>query len=233
MPSCLAAWPPLTINRNKINHLQDDRQATRLNASLPSLYLPRADLRPRRRGPVLRSRVFRWARDILHSCCAGKSVECRGVRADHRERLSEARGWWIYSACSVDARRNADRRDLRARARTSPRSATPSATCLTSPVRDAPPIARETPRDVPLRRARPGKRRLAPRQEASRPRTAKTNGATAPRLTKRAGYLAVHSVEKSFGSPTGGARRQHLCPPRRGGRACSGRTAPARPRCST
>jgi lipopolysaccharide export system ATP-binding protein len=39
----------------------------------------------------------------------------------------------------------------------------------------------------------------APRGEKPRPR-AKTNGATAPRLTQRAGYLAVHSVEKSFGT---------------------------------
>ena len=67
---------------------------------------------------------------------------------------------------------------------------------LTSPVRDAPPLARgvasvsldlppaETPRPAPAR---------------SRP-AARTNGAAAPRLTPRSGYLAVHSVEKSFGS---------------------------------
>jgi lipopolysaccharide export system ATP-binding protein len=39
----------------------------------------------------------------------------------------------------------------------------------------------------------------APRVEKPRPR-AKTNGAAAPRLAQRAGYLAVHSVEKSFGT---------------------------------
>ncbi len=39
----------------------------------------------------------------------------------------------------------------------------------------------------------------APRAEKPRPR-AKANGASAPRLTQRAGYLVVHSVEKSFGT---------------------------------
>src|SRR3979411_2140868 len=61
---------------------------------------------------------------------------------------------------------------------------------LTSPVRDAPPIARDAPR--PQAEARP-------RADKPKPRP-KTNGATAPRLATRAGYLAVHSVEKSFGS---------------------------------
>ena len=60
---------------------------------------------------------------------------------------------------------------------------------LTSPVRDAPPIAR----DAPLPKLH------APRTEKPRPR-AKTNGAAAPQLAQRAGYLAVHSVEKSFGT---------------------------------
>jgi lipopolysaccharide export system ATP-binding protein len=68
---------------------------------------------------------------------------------------------------------------------------------LTSPVRDAPPIARDTPviREVPL----PKPAVTSPPAEKPRPR-AKTNGATAPRPAPRAGYLAVHSVEKSFGS---------------------------------
>jgi lipopolysaccharide export system ATP-binding protein len=62
---------------------------------------------------------------------------------------------------------------------------------LANPVRDAPPLSRDAPRDVsPQKAAQP---------ERPRPR-AKTNGATAPRLATRAGYLAVHSVEKSFGS---------------------------------
>jgi lipopolysaccharide export system ATP-binding protein len=64
---------------------------------------------------------------------------------------------------------------------------------LTSPVRDAPSIAREVP--LQLETPRPA--------EQPRPPRSRTNGATpaaAPRLTQRAGYLAVHGVEKSFGS---------------------------------
>src|SRR6201996_99358 len=78
---------------------------------------------------------------------------------------------------------------------------------LTAPVRDAPPIARdahvprvELPQDehyaptpVPVEKPRP--------RPASKPKPAKTNGAAgAPRMATRAGYLAVHSVEKSFGT---------------------------------
>ena len=70
---------------------------------------------------------------------------------------------------------------------------------LTSPVRDAPPIARDTPLLDPLLKPEP------PRAERQRPaeksRRRKGNGAAAaPRLTQRPGYLVVHSVEKSFGS---------------------------------
>jgi lipopolysaccharide export system ATP-binding protein len=63
---------------------------------------------------------------------------------------------------------------------------------FTQPVRDAPPIARDA-----VREALPAAK--TPRAEKPRPR-AKTNGAAAPRLATKAGYLAVHSVEKSFGS---------------------------------
>ena len=62
---------------------------------------------------------------------------------------------------------------------------------LTSPMREAPPIVR----DAPLLKSEPAR--------AEKPKTprARTNGAAAaPRLAPRAGYLAVHSVEKSFGS---------------------------------
>jgi len=73
---------------------------------------------------------------------------------------------------------------------------------LNSPVRDAPPIARDAP---PMARETPLPKPEAPRVEKPRPPQArnntKTNGAgAAPRLATRAGYLAVHSVEKSFGS---------------------------------
>ena len=83
---------------------------------------------------------------------------------------------------------------------------------LTSPVRDAPPMARtaplgglelsqpqpEPPRaETPRPRPQPGK--PAAKTPTKAPATS-TNGATAPRLIKRPGYLAVHSVEKSFGT---------------------------------
>ncbi|MFH0297828.1 LPS export ABC transporter ATP-binding protein [Bradyrhizobium sp. 31Argb] len=75
---------------------------------------------------------------------------------------------------------------------------------LTSSVRDTPPGARAAPMPgVELPHPQP----QLSREERSRPRTAKpaktsakTNGASAPRLIRRPGYLAVHSVEKSFGS---------------------------------
>src|SRR5687768_14843619 len=70
---------------------------------------------------------------------------------------------------------------------------------LTNPVRDAPPMAREAipiAHDVSL----PKPSAPAPSVKKPRPPKSKVNGATAPRLAKRAGYLAVHSVEKSFGT---------------------------------
>ena len=66
---------------------------------------------------------------------------------------------------------------------------------LHSPVRDAPPIAR----DAPLPRPEPP-RAEKPRPEKPKPRAKTNGGAQAPRLLRRPGYLAVHSVEKSFGS---------------------------------
>ena len=61
---------------------------------------------------------------------------------------------------------------------------------LTSPVRDAPPTAREAPLPKPQ-----------PPRGAERPKPRKGNGAaTGFRSAQRPGYLAVHSVEKSFGT---------------------------------
>ncbi|MBR0871611.1 LPS export ABC transporter ATP-binding protein [Bradyrhizobium tropiciagri] len=65
---------------------------------------------------------------------------------------------------------------------------------LASPVRDAPPMARAAP--VPGVELRP---QPTPAPAPARPRRAKTSAA-APQLIGRPGYLAVHSVEKSFGS---------------------------------
>ena len=78
---------------------------------------------------------------------------------------------------------------------------------LTRPVRDAPPIAREAPRGVELPRSSPGAefprdllRAERPRPRVAPPRPGKGNGAAGPQLHRRPGLLAVHSVEKSFGS---------------------------------
>jgi len=75
---------------------------------------------------------------------------------------------------------------------------------LANPVRDAPPIARETP--VPgVSPNRPQQPSIQSREDRARPRAkpakpAKTNGSAGPQLLRRPGFLAVHSVEKSFGS---------------------------------
>jgi lipopolysaccharide export system ATP-binding protein len=82
---------------------------------------------------------------------------------------------------------------------------------LSSPVRDAPPIARDAAMsglDLPraLAAAEPPRAELprAPTRPAQPKRSArpkKANGAGAvPQLLRRPGYLAVHSVEKSFGA---------------------------------
>ncbi len=79
----------------------------------------------------------------------------------------------------------------------------PFSDMLTSPVRDAPPTARDAPapRIDPPHPNSPRPER-APPAEKPRPRPkARSNGApAAPQLLKRPGYLAVHSVEKSFGT---------------------------------
>jgi lipopolysaccharide export system ATP-binding protein len=66
-----------------------------------------------------------------------------------------------------------------------------------NPVRDAPPLARDGSRGAAPPRQETRQELRQP--EKPRPR-AKTNGATAPRQAPRAGYLAVHNVEKSFGT---------------------------------
>ena len=73
---------------------------------------------------------------------------------------------------------------------------------LTSPVRDAPPKARAASLpgvDLP----QPPSDVAPPRDDRARPRAQprpKADGGEAPRPVKRPGYLAVHSVEKSFGT---------------------------------
>jgi lipopolysaccharide export system ATP-binding protein len=73
---------------------------------------------------------------------------------------------------------------------------------VTSPVRDAPPIARDQPASAPDPygvETPPRPRQPAPQPAKTKP-SAKSNGSGGPQLLKRPGYLAVHSVEKSFGS---------------------------------
>ena len=74
---------------------------------------------------------------------------------------------------------------------------------LTNPVRDAPPMARsaslpglDLPQPQPTAEP-PRDDRPRPRPQQPRP---KANGGEAQHPTKRQGYLAVHSVEKSFGT---------------------------------
>ena len=78
---------------------------------------------------------------------------------------------------------------------------------LASPVRDAPPMAREAPvptAELPPRQAPPphaeSPRTEKPRRARQPAKPAKGNGSAAPQLLRRPGFLAVHSVEKSFGS---------------------------------
>ncbi|NEW90150.1 LPS export ABC transporter ATP-binding protein [Rhodopseudomonas sp. WA056] len=62
---------------------------------------------------------------------------------------------------------------------------------LTAPVRDAPPVARSDAYAAQQR---------TPMAAAPRQTTAPTRQASAPRAATPSGYLAVHSVEKSFGT---------------------------------
>jgi lipopolysaccharide export system ATP-binding protein len=126
-----------------------------------------------------------------------------GVSRDHRERLSKAA---MVDLLGMFRRRPAKRAGF-ARSRDDITALGDSfGEMLTGPVRDAPPIARDTP--VPRLDPAPPAPRVEPPPAAEKPRPqpkaekrAKTNGAAgAPRLATRAGYLAVHSVEKSFGT---------------------------------
>jgi lipopolysaccharide export system ATP-binding protein len=118
----------------------------------------------------------------------------RGGSRDHRERLNEA---GMVDLLGMFRRRPAKRALGFARSREDITALGDSmGEMLTSPLRDAPPMAREAP--LPnLDPPRVEKPRQAP---PAKSQPAKTNGATAPRPTSRAGYLAVHSVEKSFGT---------------------------------
>ncbi|MET4386966.1 lipopolysaccharide export system ATP-binding protein [Bradyrhizobium sp. F1.4.3] len=77
---------------------------------------------------------------------------------------------------------------------------------VTSQVRDAPPIARDQSVQVPDQfrgEPRPPRQPAQPAKASAKPNiksNTKANGSGGPQLLKRPGFLAVHSVEKSFGS---------------------------------
>jgi len=129
-----------------------------------------------------------------------------GVSRDYRERLSKAA---MVDLLGMFRRRPAKRAGF-ARSRDDITALAGSfGDMLASPVRDAPPIAREAPVPRIDPAASPAYAEQPAAAETPRPRPkaenkpekkAKTNGAAAaPRMATRAGYLAVHSVEKSFG----------------------------------
>src|ERR1700730_3829796 len=140
-----------------------------------------------RRDPPSPRGCFAGQGTSIDPCCASESNSPRRV-AKSRERLSEA---GMVDLLGMFRRRPAKRNPPGfARARADITSLEDAMDMLTNPVRDAPPIARGAPQP------RPG---APPPEEKPRPR-GRTNGAAAPRLAQRAGYLAVHSVEKSFGT---------------------------------
>jgi lipopolysaccharide export system ATP-binding protein len=126
-------------------------------------------------------------------------IEAAGVSRDHHERLSKAA---MVDLLGMFRRRPAKRTGF-ARSRDDITALGDSlGEMLSSPVRDAPPIARDTPvpridAPVPPPRAEPPP---AAAEQARRPKAKANGAAAAPRLATRAGYLAVHSVEKSFGT---------------------------------
>ena len=79
----------------------------------------------------------------------------------------------------------------------------PFGNMLTSPVRDAPPIARDAVNGLELAQAPTLELQREHRnqpQSRRKAQPAKPGRGSAPQLLRRPGYLAVHSVEKSFGS---------------------------------
>src|SRR3984885_5680466 len=129
-----------------------------------------------------RLRVFRWARDI-HSFMLRVRSNRRGGSRDHRERLNEAGmvdllGMFRRPPAKPVAPGFArSREDITALGDS-------MGEMLTNPVRDAPPMARETP----LPNLDPPR---AEKPKAEKPKPRKTNGAAAaPRLAPRAGFPA-------------------------------------------
>ena len=153
-------------------------------------------------GRRLEIKALRWARDI-HSFMLVGRIESRGRVAGLPcgiERLSKAA---MVDLLGMFRRRPVKRAGF-ARSRDDITALAGSfGDMLASPARDAPPIAREAPVpriDPPPAYAEPPAPAETPRPQPKAEKKAKSNGAAAaPRMATRAGYLAVHSVEKSFG----------------------------------
>src|ERR1700738_4004628 len=148
-----------------------------------------------RRDPPSPRGCFAGQGTSIDPCCASESNSPRRV-AKSRERLSEA---GMVDLLGMFRRRPAKRNPPGfARTRGDITSLEDAMDMLQqNQVRDAPPSARDGSRGAASPRQET--RQEARQPEKPRPR-AKTNGATAPRQAPRAGYLAVHSVEKSFGT---------------------------------
>jgi lipopolysaccharide export system ATP-binding protein len=126
---------------------------------------------------------------LIHAARANRIAGA--AAADHRERLSEAGMVDLLGMFRRRARKRGPQGFARSHVDITALGDS-IGDMLTQPVRDVPPIARDAVREAPPLR------REAPPAEKPRLRTA-GNGA-APRFATKAGYLAVHSVEKSFGS---------------------------------
>src|SRR5260221_8101812 len=142
--------------------------------------------RGQRRDPSLQWRVYRWARDIRSFMLRGRIESPR--RVANRERLRRS---GMVDLLGMFRRRPAKRGAPGfARTRVDITALGDAiGQMLTSPVRDAPPIARDAPLPKPH----------APRTERPRPR-AKINGGGAPPFGPRAGFLAGRSGGKRFGT---------------------------------
>ena len=170
--------------------------------------------------------VFRWARDIPCALLDGRIKTAKARVAGHLDKGLGKAG--MVDLLGMFRRRPAKRGKAGfARTREDITALSDSfGNMLKSPVRDAPPIAREAamsgvdlphappvaelPREYPRdpHREPPRENQREHQREQPRPRAkparparpAKANGSAAPQLLRRPGFLAVHSVEKSFGS---------------------------------
>jgi lipopolysaccharide export system ATP-binding protein len=71
---------------------------------------------------------------------------------------------------------------------------------LTSPLRDAPPLAQGAPREMPAKPPAKTPAMSSTKSPSAKPRPQPGSPVLGPQTATRPGYLAVHAVEKSFGS---------------------------------